>query len=95
MASKPQNHVTRSLEEFFSGPDVTPQLPLLDRTQLEQLEALYPPRCLDRSETAEDHLRYAGAVELVQRLRVRFEDKQGVEAEEADPMQAGEDAHTA
>lgn len=95
MASKPQNHVTRSLEEFFSGPDVIPSLPVLDRHHIEQLEKLYAPRCLGRTETAEDHLRYAGAVELVARLRARFEDGQGDGAEGGDVLTDGEDAQQA
>lgn len=36
---------------------------------LEDFERQYPPRCLAKGETVEEHLRYAGKVELVSELR--------------------------
>ena len=40
---------------------------------LADLEAAYPPRCKDPSESLEQHVNYAGAVQLVTDLRVRYE----------------------
>lgn len=40
---------------------------------IEELEELYPPRCFGSDEDLHDHLRYAGKVELIARLRARFE----------------------
>lgn len=91
MQAKPQNHVTRALEAAFSGHDVVPELPVLERSQVERLEKLYPPRCIGRMENAEEHLRYAGMVELVANLRVRFEQTR-TDPEEGDPLLDGESA---
>jgi len=37
------------------------------------LEAAFPPRCKKPSESLEEHVRYAGCVELVEILRARAE----------------------
>lgn len=68
---KPTNSVTRRMEAMMSGPDVTDQLPIMESGQVATLEKLYPPRTLGRSESAEEHLRYAGKVELIEGLRAR------------------------
>ncbi len=39
---------------------------------LEELEADYPPKCKDPSESLEDHAHYAGKVSLINTLRGRF-----------------------
>ncbi|WP_269929950.1 hypothetical protein [Aminobacter sp. HY435] len=91
MQAKPQNHVTRAMEAAFSGHDVLPELPVLERQQIERLERLYPPRCLGRADTVEEHLRYAGMVEFVANLRARFEQVR-TDPEEGDPILDGEPA---
>jgi hypothetical protein len=70
--TKPRNHVTDSLQAFLAGPDITPDLPVLAAEVVEKLEQMFPPRCLQRNETAEEHLRYAGKVELVEMFRNRL-----------------------
>lgn len=40
---------------------------------IEELEELYPARCMKTDESLEDHLRYAGKVDVVERLRERYE----------------------
>ena len=40
---------------------------------LDDLETHYPPRCKDPSETLEQHCNYAGQVQLIADLRVRFD----------------------
>lgn len=87
---RPSNHVTRALEAALSGGDKVPELPLLERSQLERLERLFPPRCLGRMDTTEEHLRYAGMVELVENLRARFEAAHGEDDDGTDPMLDGE-----
>lgn len=49
--------------------------PIPDGAQalIEELEELFPPKCKDPHESLEDHARYAGAVELVQALRLRLD----------------------
>jgi hypothetical protein len=74
--AKPRNHVTDSLQAFLAGPDITADLPVLPAEVIEKLEQMFPPRCLERNETAEEHLRYAGKVELVAMLRNRLNDYQ-------------------
>lgn len=81
---KPQNHVTRQLDAFRSGEDKVAMLPVLERAQMDRLEELYPPRCLARTDTVEDHLRYAGMVELVANLRARRETHEADNTEEPD-----------
>ena len=39
--------------------------PAFTTAQVAWLKALHPPRCLRMNETVEDHLRYAGKVDLV------------------------------
>lgn len=43
--------------------------PTFSEDQVEALERLFPPRCLARGQTVENHLRYAGMVELIARMR--------------------------
>jgi hypothetical protein len=69
---KPTNHVTRGLGEF-ANPALWVHLPVLDLTAIAQLEKEYPASCLARGETVEEHLRYAGKVELIAQLRQRYE----------------------
>jgi hypothetical protein len=79
----PVNHVTRELEERRKALLKEASLPLLDADQLARLEDAFPPRCYDhRSEVLEDHLKYAGQVELVQKLRTVFNNR---EPDEGDP----------
>ncbi len=40
---------------------------------LEDLETHYPPRCKDPSESLEQHLHYAGQVQLIADLRTRYD----------------------
>ena len=40
---------------------------------LEELEATYPPKCKDPSESLEEHSQYAGKVRLISDLRGRYE----------------------
>lgn len=89
MRPRPSNHVTRAMEAARSGDNKVPELPLLDRYQLERLEELYPHRCLGRMDTVEEHLRYAGMVELVDNLRARFEAAHD-DDDSTDPLKDGE-----
>jgi hypothetical protein len=68
---KPQNSVTRRTDALMSGIDFTDRLPVLESAKVSVLESLFPPRTKGRSETEDEHLRYAGMVELVERLRAR------------------------
>ena len=43
--------------------------PTFTETQVAFLEEMYPARCLATNESVEDHLRYAGKVELIARMR--------------------------
>lgn len=70
--TKPRNHVTDLQQAFLAGPDIVPDLPVLSSEAIEKLEQMFPPRCLGRNETAEEHLRYAGKVELVEWFRNRL-----------------------
>lgn len=87
MTQRPTNHVTRAIDAFRSGPVV--ELPKLDEAAMLRLEALYPPRCLGRSETVEEHLRYCGMVELVANLRACLEQD---DTDNTDPERYGERA---
>lgn len=49
-------------------------LPILGKEELQRLQLKFPPRCLGPRETVEDHLRYAGKVDLVEALVARRED---------------------
>lgn len=71
---KPQNSVTRRMEALMSGADYTQQLPVLPNEDMAKLEKLFPPRTKGRGESDDEHARYAGQVELVERLRARLED---------------------
>jgi hypothetical protein len=71
---KPQNSVTRRIaDDMMSGPDYTERLPLIEDDALSALEALFPPRTKGRRESEDEHLRYAGMVELVGQLRARYD----------------------
>ena len=50
-----------------------PDIPL---EVVEWLEEQYPPQCIRKGEELEEHLRYAGKVDLVIALRAAFEDQQ-------------------
>jgi hypothetical protein len=75
LIDRPTNHVTQQLalrlhQAGAPCPDLTEQ-------QLAYLEALFPPRCLKPNEMVEDHLRYAGKVELIAMLRAQLEERTG------------------
>lgn len=53
--------------------------PRLTADQIEQLEVKFPPRCLHKGESVEDHLRYAGKVELIAILRSFIIDPRGLD----------------
>ena len=53
--------------------------PRLTADQVEQLENKFPPRCLGKGESVEDHLRYAGKVELIALLRSFIIDPRGLD----------------
>jgi hypothetical protein len=48
--------------------------PLPDTVEdlIKELETLYPPRCVAVGDTLEAAHRYAGSVELIEALRIRF-----------------------
>ena len=46
--------------------------PKLRKADIELMEKLYPPRCLLPRETVEDHLRYAGIVWFIERLKAHI-----------------------
>lgn len=69
--SKPTNHVTARQDAMFGPLDNTDKLPVLDNETLEQIEAAYPPRTKRRNESNDEHLIYAGKVELIEELRHR------------------------
>lgn len=52
--------------EFEAIPDLWP---LFTESQVAFLESKFPARCLKTSEAVEDHLRYAGKVDLIAQLR--------------------------
>lgn len=91
---RPVNHVTRALDAFRGGPVSSADLPKLDEAQIRRLEELYPPRCLSRSETVEEHLRYCGMAELVANLRARLQSEEGEDTlyDDIDPERFGERA---
>lgn len=73
--TKPHNHVTRALLEAAAGApsDLIPEVP---EDLLLFLEKLYPPKCYTaRGESLEQHLLYAGMVELVAYLRASYEEQ--------------------
>lgn len=93
--NKPSNHAIKEMVGRLSREqtqsDSTP-VPEVDLTLLEFLEELYPPRCYTGTgETLEAHLKYAGAVELVQMLRGSYEEQvSGAEADMNDLIAAME-----
>jgi hypothetical protein len=62
---KPQNHVTRGLEQRGRDRVDASSFPHFPQHLLDALIRLYPPRCLGPGERVEDHLRYAGKVDLI------------------------------
>ncbi|RWP84740.1 MAG: hypothetical protein EOR11_19970 [Mesorhizobium sp.] len=86
---KPRNHVTDQQQAFLAGPDLTDKLPVFSRESIEELETQFPPRCLGRGESVEEHLRYAGKVELVEMFRNRH--KQWAQAQVEDDDGSDED----
>ena len=72
-APKPTNHVTRAIAENLRLIGKQGQMPEVPKALLEYLEKQYPPRCLQATETVEEHLRYAGMVDLVADMRFRFD----------------------
>lgn len=40
---------------------------------IEELENMYPARCMKAGETLEDHLLYAGRVSLISEMRSRYD----------------------
>lgn len=51
--------------------------PTFTPEQVEWLEKVWPPRVIKRGETIEDHLRYAGAADVVSLIRMRVADGSG------------------
>lgn len=68
---RPTNHVTRAIDAFREPHP--PGLPVLSLEDITKLEEAFPPRCLSRVDTVEEHLRYAGKVELVEMLKAVHE----------------------
>lgn len=72
LTSRPSNHVTRQLAERFK--ETGAPCPDLTETLLVWLEAAYPPQCYDpQRESLEQHLKYAGKVDLIASLRAQLE----------------------
>ncbi len=70
MIDKPYNHVSGGRPQDIAKPK---RYADLSEELLASLEATHPPRCLARDQTVEDHLRYAGKVELIASMRIQFE----------------------
>lgn len=47
--------------------------PDIDGELLAYLEGAYPPRCIQPGERFEDHVRYAGKVELIAAMRSQYD----------------------
>ena len=75
------------LQDSGRGTEVWPDVPL---DLLVFLESLYPPRCMGRNETAEDNLRYAGAVALVEDMRFHYEAQREVSGTLDEDLKPGE-----
>lgn len=85
-ASKPRNHATDEMLRRIPNGTTLP-IPEVDLTLLEFLEELYPPRCYEPGrESLEDHLKYAGMVDLVRMLRGSYEEQQQGDAEDMDAI---------
>lgn len=83
MAVRPENHVTRAVEQYRENAS-TPDAPWPDIEEdlIIRLESEYPPRCYDhRTESLEDHIKYSGMVELVAILKDIHERQQKPDAE--------------
>lgn len=74
---KPENYVTRAVHERALG-NATPRLPVprVPSELVAWLEQQFPPRCYEGKERIEDHLRYAGRVELVASMRSTMQEQQ-------------------
>jgi hypothetical protein len=49
------------------------EIPANSKDLIDELVKRWPPRCIQRGETLEDHLRYAAVVEFVQSLKASLE----------------------
>lgn len=49
-------------------------IPRFSKDLIDQLAKEWPPRCLKRGESVEDHIRYAAVCEFVQGLARAYED---------------------
>jgi hypothetical protein len=84
---KPQNWVTRDMEQRARERTTEPASPDVDLALLEWLETMLLARCYDhRSESLEDHLVYTGQVQVVQMLRVTYDKQQDSKLEPLDPI---------
>lgn len=68
-----------------------PKWPEVPEDLVEFLEAIYPPKCMDRVTSVEEHLRYAGAVELVELLRFKVEETKELASTDALEVELQED----
>lgn len=70
---RPQNHVTRAMDaartNLLASPEGDGSYPYVPAALLERLERDFPPRCRGATEGEREHERYAGAADLVARLR--------------------------
>jgi hypothetical protein len=73
MVTRPSNHVTQDLARRYR--EAGASCPDLTEAMLVWLEEYFPARCLGPRETVEDHLRYAGKVELVAVLRAQLNER--------------------
>lgn len=81
---RPVNHVTREMaERHTTKPAICPDL---TEVMVRWLEDQFPPRCLGTRETVEDHLRYAGKVDLVAGLRAQLDARHEGTDEALDPF---------
>jgi hypothetical protein len=62
-------HVSPRLVENLVGPEA--EWPIFTDAQVAWLEKAFPNRVIERHESIEDHIRYAGAVDLITILRSR------------------------
>ncbi len=87
---RPHNHVVGRESAV-----TTPQLPLLERHQLERLRRQFPPRCKSPGEDIEQHAHYAGKVSLIADLVAVWRDTQHDDnslEDQMDPLRDGERA---
>ena len=71
---RPTNHVTREqAQRTASGRLQGAEVPEVPLDLLQALEAAFPPRCYEAKTSLEEHLMYAGKVQLVEALRATYE----------------------